>query len=136
MDPLGLGLENFDAIGRWRDKDGGLPIDASSQLASGESFSGVRELRAILAEKRRLFYRCLTRKLMTYALGRGIEYTDTLTIESIVDAMMVGAEPAEQGRFTTLLYSILESPQFQMRRGNGPSDDLRPVASAVNIEKD
>jgi len=113
MDPLGLGLENFDAIGRWRDTDDGFPIDATGELASGEKFEGIRELRDILAKKPRLFYRCLTRKLMTYALGRGIEYTDTLTIEAIVDAMIAG-----EGRFSTLLMGILESPQFQRRRGN------------------
>jgi len=116
MDPLGLGLENFDAIGRWREEEAGLPIDASSQLASGESFSGIRELREILQQKKRLFYRCLTKKLMTYALGRGIEYTDTPTVEQIVDALV-----AHQGRFSTLLMGIIESPQFQQRRGNDPT---------------
>ncbi len=113
MDPLGLGLENFDAIGRWRDEAEGEPIDASSQLASGERFSGIRELREILATKRHLFYRCLTKKMMTYALGRGIEYTDNQRIETIVDALMAG-----EGQFSTLLMGIVESPQFQMRRGN------------------
>ena len=113
MDPLGLGLENFDAIGRWRDEAEGEPIDASSQLASGEKFSGISELREILATKRHLFYRCLTKKLMTYGLGRGIEYTDNMAIETIVDAML-----AEEGHFLTLLMGIVESPQFQMRRGN------------------
>ena len=113
MDPLGLGLENFDAIGRWREESEGEPIDASSQLASGEQFSGIRELREILSKKRRLFYRCLTKKLMTYALGRGIEYTDTPAIESIVETMLV-----KEGRFSTLLIGIVESPQFQMRRGD------------------
>jgi len=123
LDPLGLALENFDAIGRWRDEDGGQPIDASSQLASGESFSGIRELREILTRKRRLFYRCLTRKLLTYALGRGIEYTDTLAIEAIIDAMVAG-EPDARGRFSTMLMGIVESPQFQLRRGNGRVSDL------------
>ena len=115
MDPLGLALENFDAIGRWRDEEGGEPIDASSQLVSGESFTDIRGLREILAQKQHLFYRCLTKKLMTYALGRGIEYTDTPTIEAIVDTMLTG-EPENRGRFSTLLMGIVESPQFQMRR--------------------
>ena len=117
MDPLGLGLENFDAVGLWREEDGGVPIDASSQLASGERFAGIRELRAILSTKKRLFYRCLTRKLMTYALGRGIEYTDIPEVETIVDAML-----ADDGQFSILLMGIIESPQFQMRRGNGDAD--------------
>ena len=118
MDPLGLGLENFDAIGRWRDDDDGFPIDSTGELVSGEKFSGVRELREILGNKQRLFYRCLTKKMMTYALGRGIEYTDTPTIESIVDAMMVEDASGVRGRFSTLLMGIVESPQFQLRRGN------------------
>ena len=118
MDPLGIGLENFDAIGRWREEERGLPIDASSQLASGESFSDIRELREILVGKRRLFYRCFTRKLMTYALGRGIEYTDTPQIEAIVDTMMAEETEVDRTRFSKLLLGIVNSPQFQMRRGN------------------
>lgn len=118
MDPLGIGLENFDAIGRWREEERGLPIDASSQLSSGESFADIRELRRILVEKRRLFYRCFTRKLMTYALGRGIEYTDTPQIEAMVDAMMAEETSGDRSRFSTLLLGIVNSPQFQMRRGN------------------
>lgn len=112
MDPLGLGLENFDPIGLWRDTDDGMEIDPSGQLVSGEEFSGVMELREILSRKRRLFYRCLTRKMIIYALGRGIEYTDTLEIENIVDAMLEG-----EGRFSTMLLGIVESPQFLLRRG-------------------
>lgn len=123
MDPLGLGLENFDSIGRWRTEDDGLPIDSSSQLSSGESFSDIRELREILVQKRRLFYRCLTRKLMTYALGRGIEYTDTPQIEAIVDTMMAEETGGDRARFSRLLMGIVESPQFQMRRGNGPKSN-------------
>lgn len=123
MDPLGLGLENFDAIGRWREEAEGLPIDASSQLASGEPFSDVRELREILVQKRRLFYRCLTRKLMTYALGRGIEYTDTPEIEAIVDALMAKETDGERAKFSTLLMGIVESPQFQLRRGTASTSD-------------
>ncbi|MCG8451119.1 MAG: DUF1592 domain-containing protein, partial [Pirellulales bacterium] len=113
MDPLGLGLENFDAIGRWRETEDGFPIDAGGELVSGEEFSGIRQLRAILGKKRRLFYRCLTQKLMIYALGRGIEYTDTPAVENIVDAMM-----QDEGRFSTMLMGIIESPQFQSRRGS------------------
>ena len=122
MDPLGLGLENFDAIGRWRDTDDGFEIDATGQLASGEEFSGVRELRTILGEKRRLFYRCLTKKLLIYALGRGIEYTDTPAIEAIVDSMIAAESPEKRGRFSTMLIGIVESPQFQLRRGNDPTN--------------
>ncbi len=77
MDPLGLALENFNALGRWRDKERGKPVDASGQLLTGESFRTVRELKHILATQRHLdYYRCLTEKLLTYALGRGLEYDD------------------------------------------------------------
>lgn len=118
MDPLGLGLENFDAIGRWREQDNDMPIDASGQLASGESFLGVRDMRTILASKRRLFYRCLTRKLLTYALGRGIEYTDTPAVEGIVNKMLKVDSMGNQGSFSTMLIGIIESPQFLQRRGD------------------
>ena len=112
MDPLGLAFEHFDAIGRWRDDDDGFPIDSSGQLVTGENFSGIRELRRILGDKPHLFYRCLSRKLMTYALGRGIDYTDIPTIEAIVDSMI-----ENEGRFSTMLMGIVESPQFQLRQG-------------------
>jgi len=115
MDPLGLGLENFDAIGRWRETRAGEPIDSRGKLVSGEEFSGIRQLRQILGNKRRLFYRCLTRKIMIYAIGRGIEYTDTPVIEDIVEATIDG-----NGRFSTMLLGIVQSAQFQSRRGNGP----------------
>ena len=110
MDPLGLGLENFDAIGLWREDEDGFPIDASGELASGEKFTGIEQLREILGQKRRLFYRCLTRKLMIYALGRGIDYTDTPVVEEIVEKML-----DEDASFLTLLLGIVESPQFQMQ---------------------
>ncbi|MCG8449690.1 MAG: DUF1585 domain-containing protein, partial [Pirellulales bacterium] len=97
----------------WRETEDGFPIDAGGELVSGEEFSGIRQLRAILGKKRRLFYRCLTRKLMIYALGRGIEYTDTPAVENIVDTMM-----QDEGRFATMLMGIIESPQFQSRRGS------------------
>ena len=70
MDPLGLALENFNAMGLWRDKERGQPLDAGGRLITGESFEGVRELKRVLKERHRDdFYRCLTEKLLTYALG-------------------------------------------------------------------
>ena len=75
MDPLGLALENFNALGLWREKESGQPIDASGRLITGESFHDVRDLKRILKDRHRLdFYRCLTEKLLTYALGRGLDY--------------------------------------------------------------
>jgi hypothetical protein len=112
MDPLGLSLENFNALGMWRDKERKEPIDATGQLISGESFHDVRELKRILKEKHRLdFYRCISEKLLTYALGRGLEYLDVETVDKIVDRM-----DREGGRFSALLSGVIESAPFQKRR--------------------
>ncbi|MBI3191239.1 MAG: DUF1585 domain-containing protein, partial [Pedosphaera parvula] len=81
-------LENFDAIGAWRDQDGKFPIDATGKLVSGESFKGPAELTAILArQKKDLFIRCLTQKMLIYALGRGLEYYDRCTVDRIMRDM-------------------------------------------------
>jgi hypothetical protein len=112
MDPLGLALENFNALGLWRETERDQAIDASGQLITGESFHDIRELKKILARERRLdFYRCLTEKLLTYALGRGIEYYDVHTIDTIVDQL-------EQtgGRSSVLLRGVIQSAPFQNRR--------------------
>lgn len=112
IDPLGLAFENFTALGTWRDQEEGQPIDPSGDLITGESFSGVQELKRILVENHRAtFYRCLTEKLLTYALGRGIEYYDELTVDRIVSRL-----EQEDGRFHTLIAGIVESAPFQQRR--------------------
>jgi hypothetical protein len=113
MDPLGLSLENFNALGMWRDKERTQPIDASGQLITGESFHDIRELKRILKEKHKLdFCRCLTEKLLTYALGRGLDYLDVETVDSIVERM-----DRDGGRFSALLLGVIESAPFQKRRG-------------------
>ena len=85
MDPLGLALENFNALGQWRAEEYKQKIDPSGQLATGEPFTDIRDLKRILTANHKLeFYRCLTEKLMTYALGRGMEYYDVPTIDKIV----------------------------------------------------
>ena len=115
MDPLGFALEHYDAIGAWRDRDGLFPIDASGTLPDGTFFDGAGELSEILAEKRREdFVRALTEKLMTYGLGRGLEYHDVCTVDRIVEAM----ESAEY-RFSNLVLEIVRSAPFQMRRSRG-----------------
>jgi hypothetical protein len=112
MDPLGLGLENFNALGMYRDKERDQPIDAAGKLITGESFSNVRELKRILKDSRRRdFYDCLTEKFLTYALGRGPEYFDVEAIDRIVQQL-----ERDQGRFSTLLMGIIESAPFQKRR--------------------
>jgi hypothetical protein len=112
MDPLGLALENFNALGRWRDKERAGPVDASGKLITGESFTNVRELKRILVDRhRREFYRCLTEKLLTYSLGRGLEANDVLAVDTVVERI----EKAE-GRASALIAGVIESTPFQKRR--------------------
>jgi hypothetical protein len=115
MDPIGLALENYNAIGVWRDDDKGQPIDTSGQLMTGEKFSNARQLSEILASARKEdFHRALAEKLMTYAVGRGVEYYDAPTIDKIVaDAEKNG------GTLRQILYGVVESAPFQKRRGDG-----------------
>lgn len=115
MDPLGFGLENYDAIGAWRDAEGELPIDSTGQLPDGRTFRGPAELRAILSAEREAFARALTAKLLTYALGRGLERYDGPTVRAIARGV------ADQDyRFSALVLAIVKSTPFQMRRGDTP----------------
>jgi hypothetical protein len=119
MDPLGLALENFNALGMYREAERSGPIDPSGVLITGESFGTVRELKRRLIEDRRQdFYRCLTEKLLTYALGRGLESHDVETVDAIVDRL-----EARDGRASELIAAIIDSAPFQRRRGpDGPDD--------------
>jgi hypothetical protein len=115
MDPIGLALENFNALGKYRDTEQGEPIDTAGELITGEKFSSVEELVKILTTSRkRDFYRCATEKLLTYATGRGVEYYDAPTIEKIVESL-----EKDGAKTRTLIYGIVESAPFQMRRGDG-----------------
>jgi hypothetical protein len=115
MDPIGFGFENFDGIGAWREKDTEFDIDPSGQLVSGESFQGAADLRAILLKsKRKEFVRCLSEKMLTYALGRGLEYYDKCALEQIAKAMA-----KNKYRFSSLILGVVKSTPFQMRRGEG-----------------
>jgi hypothetical protein len=112
MDPLGLGLENFNALGMWRETEREQPIDTKGQLITGESFNDIRELKQALTNGRRTdFYRCLTEKVLTYALGRGLEYADVETVDGIV-----GRLEREGGVASALLNGVVESAAFQKRR--------------------
>jgi hypothetical protein len=115
MDPLGLALENFTPLGTYRDQDSGKPIDTTGQLITGEKFNNASELAQVLATSRREdFFRCLTEKLLTYAIGRGPEYYDTVTVDKIAASLK-----AENGAMRSLIYGIVESAPFQKRRGDG-----------------
>jgi hypothetical protein len=112
MDPLGFGLENYDGVGAWRDKDGSFPIDASGNLPTGSSFRGPEQLKAILKSRSHEFARCLTVKMLTYALGRGLEDYDHCAVDKIVERLV-----AANYRFSVLVQGIVESEPFLKRRG-------------------
>ena len=121
MDPLGLALENFDAIGQWRTRSEAFtPIDASGAMLDGTTFDGVDGLRKVLLGRSELFVTTLTEKLLTYALGRGLDAGDAPVVRGIVRAAA-----AEDYRFQALLMGIVKSLPFQVRRSSGP-----PAAAA------
>jgi hypothetical protein len=112
MDPLGLAMENFNAMGLWRDQERHQPIESTGQLITGEKFSNISDLKRILATARRQdFYDCLTEKFLTFALGRGLEYYDVETVDQIVHRL-----EANEGRFSALLMGVIESAPFQRRQ--------------------
>jgi len=114
MDPIGFGLEQFDAVGGFRDRENGKPIDTSGRLADGSNFSGPTELRELLVHQHREdFHRALATKLLTYALGRGLEWYDRPAIDAIV------AKAAQNdGHFQTFIRAVVESVPFQYRRAS------------------
>jgi len=112
MDPLGLALENFNALGMWRTQEFEQPIDPSGRLATGEAFSNIKELKSILVKNHAEdFYRTLTQKLLTYALGRGLDYYDVETVDQIVARVEKSG-----GKPSALLAGIVESAPFQKTR--------------------
>lgn len=112
MDVLGFGLENYDATGKWRTVDGKFPVDSSGTLPNGKSFTNPAEMRALLLTDLPDFTRCLTEKMLTYSLGRGLERYDRKTVENITRKLA-----ASEYRFQTLIYEIVRSLPFQQRRG-------------------
>lgn len=110
MDPLGFGLENYDAVGAWREKDGGFPIDSSGTLPNGASFQGPTDLKKILKGRSRDFARCLTEKMLIYALGRGLESRDRCVLDAIVEEL-----PRRDYRFSALATAIVKSQPFRNR---------------------
>jgi hypothetical protein len=116
MDPIGFGLENFNAIGQWRDKEGNFPVDSAGVLTTGQKFSNARELSQILLTDRRdAFLRALISRMLTYALGRGTEPYDRPAIDAILARMT-----QENYSFQSLIHGISESLPFQKRRGESP----------------
>jgi hypothetical protein len=119
LDPLGFGLENYDAVGAWRDQDAGAAIDSSGTLPSGQSFRGPAELKMILKARSPEFARCLTEKLLTYALGRGLEDYDHCAVDQIVKTLA-----ANRYKFSALVLAIAKSDPFQRRRDPDRSDSV------------
>jgi hypothetical protein len=117
MDPLGFALENFDGTGRWRDTDGGKPIDSSGVTPDGFQMEGPADLRQFLVNHPEQFVQTATERLLTYALGRGVEYYDMPVVRKIMQ------EAAPSGyRWSSLLVGVVRSMPFQMRRSPDGSD--------------
>lgn len=117
MDPIGFSLENYDAIGGFRTKDGEFDIDPSGEFADGKSVRGPDGLKAVLREKQTEFVRCLVEKLLIYSLGRGLEYYDRPAVERIVQAL-----ETNDYRFSVLVSSIANSDPFRFRRNASDTD--------------
>ena len=111
MDPIGFALENFDAVGRWRNTEDSLPLDVEGALPDGAPFRGIEGLEQALLARPELFATTLAEKLLTYSLGRGVEAQDAAAVRRIVRQ----AE-ASQFRFSSFILGIVESTPFQMRR--------------------
>ena len=110
MDPLGFGLENYNAVGAWRTDDGLHPVDPSGELPDGRSFKGPAELKTILKGREEEFRRCFAEKMLTYAIGRGLEHYDACAVQRI------SRECAENGnRFSVIVTEIVLSPAFRQR---------------------
>jgi len=116
MDPLGFGLENYDAIGHWRAQDGKFNIDSAGTLPGGKSFATPAELKLILKGDRDVFARCLAEKMLTYALGRGLERYDRPAVNLMCRRLAAG-----DYRFSRLVLEIVRSLPFEMRHGEDPN---------------
>ena len=111
MDPIGFAMENFDAVGSWRDRDGTFLIDPAGQFPEGTPLDGPDSLKQVLLQRKGQFIQCLTEKLLTYALGRGVEFDDTCTVKEI------GAAAEKDGyKFVSLVTALVKSDAFQERR--------------------
>jgi hypothetical protein len=125
IDPLGFALENFDATGQWRTREGDTVIDASAVLPDGATLSGPTGLRNWVMARPERFATSVTEKLMIYALGRGLEYYDAPAVRKIVQANAAGGY-----KFQSLILGVVKSTPFQMRKARGVEVD-RPANTKV-----
>jgi hypothetical protein len=128
MDPLGFALENFDATGKWRDKEDGVPIDPSSTLTDGTKIASPQTFRELLLSRKNQFIGTVTEKMLAYAMGRAVEYYDQPTVRQLV------RETApDNHRWSSLILGIVTSQPFQMRRvpeATAPAPASSTVAQA------
>ena len=129
MDPLGFALENYDAIGRWRVMDGKFPVDATGVFPNGRTFSGPAEMKMLLRDRLPEFTRGLAEKMLTYALGRGVESYDRLALQSLVRQTA-----AADYRLQALVQAIVKSAPFQQRRSEAPAAAGNPESGMQNSE--
>jgi hypothetical protein len=112
-DPVGFALENYDAVGRWRELDGGEPIDASGTLYDGTDFRGVAGLQKAILNHPELFVNTLSEKLLTFAIGRGVAYYDAAALRKVVRE-----SKAQDYRFSSIVMGIVNSTPFRMRKAS------------------
>ncbi|MGD1070029.1 MAG: DUF1592 domain-containing protein [Bryobacteraceae bacterium] len=132
MDPLGFALENYDAVGAWRAQDGKFPIDASGSMPDGKTFNGALGLEQVLAATPNAFAQSITEKMLTYALGRGLQNYDRTAVKGIVDRITTN-----QYRFSALVMGIVESLPFRKAQKDRPGPALTQVSQEVakNVSK-
>jgi len=117
MDPLGFALENYDAIGRWRTRDGDFPVDTTGVLPDGTKFDGPASLRDALAPKTADLAQCMVQKMLVYALGRGVDKNDNRNVADIMEAWK-----AKEYRLESLVYVVAHSLPFQSRRNESAQE--------------
>ena len=111
MDPLGFALDNFNAVGRWRDKQGELPLDVTGELPSGEKLNGIADLKRVILSRKEDFVRNLSEQMLNYAIGRELEDTDDCPVRQIANQLK-----SNDYRFSTLVLEIVKSYPFQYRK--------------------
>jgi len=127
MDPLGFALENYDAIGKWRTEDGKFPVDASGAFPNGKTFTTPAEMKSLLKDNMPEFTRCVTEKMLTYALGRGVESFDRLTVQDLVRQTA-----AHDYKMQSLIIGIVHSVPFQQRRGEAKPIVAKPTQEVAH----
>jgi len=125
MDPIGFSLENYNAVGKWREKDGAFKIDPSGKLPEGQSLDGPAGLKRVLLEQKNDFTRCLVEKMTVYALGRGLGRADKCTVKDVVEAAA-----KDNYRMSSVILGIVKSDAFLKRKGKEAPAPQKGTAQA------